>query len=107
MTTHTAEKVECKLMGICYCYECKEKRKADCMDHYSTREAKLFKQYDGFLDCDQLDDLMKGDEDRDCLMGNSGTWELMHGASVRVLNSHDIISSYRWNSLRVLQTGII
>lgn len=78
-------KVECKLKGICYCDKCKQKRKADCIDHYSIREAKLFKQYDGFLDCDQLDDFIKGDEDRDCIMGNSATWELMQGASVRVL----------------------
>ena len=57
---------------------------ADKLSHYSRRDPKTFLQLDGFHVTHGGDDVMRPDEDGDCLHA-SPTIELMHGAAVRVL----------------------
>jgi hypothetical protein len=52
--------------------------------HYATREPKLFLQMDGHYMPRGGDDQMRPDGDGDAVTAN-GTFELMHGATVRVL----------------------
>jgi hypothetical protein len=57
---------------------------ADKLSHYSRRDPKTFLQLDGFHVTNGGDDVMRPDEDGDCLHA-SPTTELMYGAAVRVL----------------------
>jgi len=56
----------------------------DKLQHYRQRDPMLFVQVDAFVDA-QEDDLIKVGPDGVAVMGNMDTWELMHGADVRVL----------------------
>ena len=58
------------------------------LSHYARRDPKCFLQLDGFHVTHGGDDVMRPDEDGDCLHASS-TIELMHGAAVRVLIPED------------------
>ena len=57
---------------------------ADKLSHYTRRDPKCFLQLDGFHVTHEGDDVMRPDEDGDCLNATQ-TIELMCGATVRVL----------------------
>ena len=58
--------------------------KRDLIRDYGEREPKHFRQIDGFHMPGGGDSVMRPDDDGHCIMGGD-TWELMRGASVRVL----------------------
>jgi hypothetical protein len=62
--------------------------KQKLLDKYANREPTPFEQFDGFYVNDGGDDIMRPDDEDHCLF-SSDTWELMHGADVRVLVSRD------------------
>ncbi len=55
---------------------------------YASRKPKHFLQLDGFYMPDGGDSVMRPDDDGDAITA-SGTMELMHGATTRVLIPHD------------------
>lgn len=59
-------------------------QKTMLLKHYSEREPTGFLQFDGFADAPEGDDIIHPDDDKDWIGGGS-TYELMHGANVRVL----------------------
>jgi hypothetical protein len=59
--------------------------KNELLEHYGNREPRPFVQVDCFdVGLDSIDCVMRPDEDGHCVMGGT-PYELMHGASVRVL----------------------
>jgi hypothetical protein len=64
------------------------KAKRDKLLHYAGRAAKEFFQFDAFTAIGGGDDIMRPDEDGDCLCSGTTT-ELMFGASVRVFIAPD------------------
>ena len=64
------------------------KAKKDKLLHYAGRDAKEFFQFDAFVGVKSGDDIVRPDEDGDCLLSGTTT-ELMFGASVRVFIAPD------------------
>jgi hypothetical protein len=63
----------------------KKRTKGELLEHYAEREPTAFYQFDGWhLGVGHGDDVMHPDEEGDCLASGT-TYELMHGADVRVL----------------------
>ena len=64
-------------------------RKKELLDHYAARQPRRFMQFDGVcVDPADRDGVVVPDEDGHSLLGGA-TWELMHGADVRVLVPND------------------
>ena len=59
-------------------------KKGDLLEHYAGREPTQFVQYDGFAEVQEVTGIFNPDKDGDTLF-NGDTWELMHGAGVRLL----------------------
>jgi hypothetical protein len=60
--------------------------KGECLARYAEREPKGFAQFDGWFMPGQRDDVINPDAEGYAITG-TGTTELMHGATVRVLIS--------------------
>ncbi len=80
------------------------KTKTELLSHYAKKDPRAFRQFDGFQ-VGSGDDVMRPDDDGDCLMGAS-TCELMTGADVRVLIPADTASADAITLLRKIITWI-
>ena len=75
------------------------KAKKDKLLHYTERDAKEFFQFDAFTAIGDGDDIIRPDDDGDCLCSGTTT-ELMFGADVRVLVAPD---TSKIEAIRVLK----
>lgn len=74
--------------------------KGNLLEHYASRTPQSFVQFDGnYVGVDFEDCIMRADGDGDCLTAGV-TYELMHGASVRLLIHPD---TTRKEALRLLK----
>ena len=74
-------------------------QKGELLAKYCERAPTAFLQFDGFFPgIGNYDPIVTPDSEGDCLFGGD-TWELMHGADVRVLIKHPL---GRTDALRIL-----